>query len=49
MGPNAGVDLEREKEKFDKKLQLGRFAHVVKQQEYYNGIINVLEKANNHM
>ena len=49
FGPNAGFDLAREKDQFDQKLARGRFATVVKRQEYYNSIIKILDEANNHM
>ena len=49
MGPNAGVDLAREKDLFDQKLAKGRYATVVKRQEYYNSIIKILDEANSHM
>lgn len=49
MGANAGVDLTREKEQFDQKLARGRYASVVKRQEYYNSVIKILDEASAHM
>lgn len=41
--------MQREKEIFDSKLQRGRFATVVKRQEYYGSVIKILEDADRHM
>ena len=49
FGEKAGEPLEREKEAFDRKLEKGRFASVVKNQTFYKEVINTLDKANSHM
>jgi hypothetical protein len=49
MGPNAGLDLAKEKDLFDQKLARGRYATVVKRQEYYNSVIKILKDASDHM
>jgi len=49
FGANAGVDLAKEKDQFDQKLARGRFATVVKRQEYYGNLIKIVDEANDHM
>ena len=49
FGPNAGLDLAKEKDQFDQKLARGRYATVVKRQDYYNSVIKIVEQANTHM
>lgn len=41
--------MEKEKAEFDLKLQKGRYASVVKSQEFYRDVIGTLEKADIHM
>ena len=49
FGENPGADLVKEKQKFDEKLEKGRFATIVKRQQYYKDLIASLEKADTHM
>ena len=43
FGQDAGSEITREKEKFDMKLQKGRYASVVKNQEFYQQVISTLD------
>lgn len=49
FGENPGADLAKEKEKFDQKLEKGRFAGIVKRQQFYKDLISSLEEADKHM
>ena len=49
FGDLAGAEIDREKLKFDQRIEKGRFGTVVAHQEFYKGVIETLEKASLHM
>ena len=49
FGETAGAGLAHEKDEFDKKVEKGRYASVVKNQEFYKELIETLDKADQHM
>ena len=41
--------MAHEKEEFDKKVAKGRYASVVKNQNFYKEVMSTLDKADKHM
>jgi|LauGreDrversion4_2_1035121.scaffolds.fasta_scaffold249303_2 hypothetical protein len=46
---HASTNIISEKKRLEELLDKGRYATVVRNQHYYNEIMNVVDQASNHM